>query len=138
MICKNPTVLKPSRKWEMIQKNPDSFYTIQKMGNDLENSGKFIRFFCYTRKKIPDEPTNFRVAMLPCYPGFWASKFMVCAIVSSNYQSRKKSSKLYLLNKIAILANLNRISNKENQKNLEKQPTHVWSVCACLATLLTS
>ena len=43
-----------------------------------------------------------------------------------------------VMNKIAILANLNRISNKENKKNLEKQPAHVWSLCACLATLLTS
>ena len=125
-------------KWEMIKKNPYGFETVQKMGNDLEKSGQLVGFFCYTRKKIPDEPKNFRVAMLPCYPGFWASKVLVCAIVSSNYQSRKKSSKLYLLNKIAILANLNRISKKENHKNLEKLPAHVWSLCACLATLLTS
>ena len=76
----------------MIWKNPDGFYTVWKMGNDPEKSGNFIRFFCYTRKKILDEATNFQVAMVPYYPIFWASvaKFLVRAVVSSNYQSRKK------------------------------------------------
>ena len=76
----------------MIWKSPDGFYTVWKMGNDPEKSGNFIRFFCYTRKKILDEATNFQVAMVPYYPGFWASlaKFLVRAVVSSNYQSRKK------------------------------------------------
>ena len=35
--------MKPSGKWEMIKKNPDSFYTIQKMENDLEKSGQFLK-----------------------------------------------------------------------------------------------
>ena len=33
-------VLKPSRKLEMIKKNPDSFYTIKKIENVLEKSGR--------------------------------------------------------------------------------------------------
>ena len=33
-------VLKPSVKWEMILKSPDSFDTVLKMGNDLEKSGR--------------------------------------------------------------------------------------------------
>ena len=71
-------VLKPSRKWEkiwknldsfdtigkweMIWKNPNSFETVQKMGNDQEKSGQFIRFFCYTGKQFLDEPKKIRVA----------------------------------------------------------------------------
>ena len=60
------------------------------MGNHLEKSEQFwhhpengkwsgkmwmvyFRFFCYTRNKFSDEPKNFRVAMLPCYPGFCTS-----------------------------------------------------------------
>ena len=66
-------VLKPFRKWEMIWKHPNSFKTVRKMGNDLERSGQIIMFFCYMRKKYLDEPKNFRVAMLPCFPGFLAS-----------------------------------------------------------------
>ena len=36
-------VLKPSRKWEMIWKNPDSCDRLRKMGNDLEKSGQFLK-----------------------------------------------------------------------------------------------
>ena len=32
-------ILKPSRKWEMIWKNPNSCETFRKMGSDLEKSG---------------------------------------------------------------------------------------------------
>ena len=64
-IWKNLDSFDTSRKWEMIWKNPNSFETVQKMGNDLEKSGQFIRFFCYTRKKFLDQPKKNRVA---CYP----------------------------------------------------------------------
>ena len=56
-----------------MQGNPGGFETVWKMGNDLEKSRQFIRFFCYMRKIFPDKPKKFRVAMLPCYPGFCTS-----------------------------------------------------------------
>ena len=36
-------VLKSSGKWEMIWKNPDSCDRLQKMGNDPEKSGQFLK-----------------------------------------------------------------------------------------------
>ena len=44
--------MKLSGKWEMIWKNPDSFETVQKMGNYLEKSGQFISFFLLYVQKI--------------------------------------------------------------------------------------
>ena len=55
------TVLKSSGKLAVIWKNPDSFEIIRKIGNHLEKSGSFWRywdslkgFFIYTRKNFPD------------------------------------------------------------------------------------
>ena len=57
----------------MIWKNTDSFDTDRKMGNDLEKMGQLIRFVLLCAQKFLDETKKFRVAMLPCYPGFCVS-----------------------------------------------------------------
>ena len=59
--------MKLSGKWEMIQKNPYGFETVWKMGNDLEKSGQLVRFFCYTRKKIPGS----NATLLPRFWHLW-------------------------------------------------------------------
>ena len=40
MILKNLESFKTIQKWEIIWKNPDSFNTLHKMGNDPEKSGQ--------------------------------------------------------------------------------------------------
>ena len=67
------TVFTPTEKWEMIWKYMDNYDTVWKMGNDLEKSGQLIRFFLLCAQKFLDETKKFRVAMLPCYPGFCTS-----------------------------------------------------------------
>ena len=44
--------LKPSGKWDMIWKNPAGFETVRKVGNYLEESRQFIRFFWFTLKNF--------------------------------------------------------------------------------------
>ena len=66
--------------WQSSGKNLDSFDTIQKIGNHLEKSGSFWKywdslkgFFLLYAQKLSGRAKIFRVAMLPCYPGFSAS-----------------------------------------------------------------
>ena len=58
----------------------DSFETFQKIGNHLENSRSFWKyldsltgFFLFSAQKLSGHDKTFRVAMLPCFPGFSAS-----------------------------------------------------------------
>ena len=90
------TVLKSSGKLAVIWKNldsfeiirkigshlehPDSFEIIWKIGNHLEKFGSFWMYwdswqgiFLLYAQKLSGRAKTFRVAMLPCYPGFWAS-----------------------------------------------------------------
>ena len=119
-IWKNQDDFETIRKWEMIWKNPDSFDTIRKMGNDpqksgqfwnrpemendLEKSGQFVRFFCYTCKKILDEPKNFRVAMLPATQVVWfwflfsGSRFCQLVFICTWGGTDNKTARKYLWN----------------------------------------
>ena len=58
----------------MIWKNPDSFETVQKMGNDLGKSGQFICFFSVTRAKTFRTRKNFpgsNASLLPRFLRLW-------------------------------------------------------------------
>ena len=59
-----------------LEKNPDSFETIRKIGKIrivLKVLTQFKRFFRLYAQKLSGRAKTFRVAMLPCYPGFSAS-----------------------------------------------------------------
>ena len=76
--------------WE--RKNPDSFEKIWKIGNHLEKFGSFWMYwdswqgiFLLYAQKLSGRAKTFRVAMLPCYPGFWASaKHLILCISMTN------------------------------------------------------
>ena len=107
----------------MIQKNPDGFDTVWKLGNDLEKSRQLwncpengrwsekIRMVLKPSGKwemvwknldsikiFPDEPKNFHVAMLPRSPGFCTSQYLQGLLVAGGKRGQflLSSTELYL------------------------------------------